>query len=189
MPPERDPRTPTRPEPPPPLPHPSRAAGFVLRYAPVATLAVSLLYAVALLIGNAGVIAFFSVVLSVLLAVLMGLIALMAGAVVLRSLFAVAAELSLLIFITQAYCMSPGRTAASQTAMSTLFTVGVIYVVVIFGRELWEALRATYGRVSASRRSFQRVLTVAGFVFFVALFLWQLTLVMQPIIGGLCVYR
>lgn len=131
------------------------------------------------------------IVIGTLLTIVITLMAILAGFVVVKSLFLIAAELSLLIFLAQSYCNVPLRTPASDDALRSLIFLGLIYVVVAFIQSLYETLKERYKKMNdrSGAWSFQRIIVAALFFIFAGIFLWEIYLVMQPIILGLCVYR
>jgi hypothetical protein len=156
---------------------------------PFIVIGISLLYVIVLAVTNATLVGTLWIVLGILLAALMAVIALIAGMAVIKALFVVAAELSLLIFLAQAYCGVPNRLAQSDLALKSLFTVGILYIGFIFLQSLWEILKARYTRVHGDGWRYERTITTVAYIFFVALFLWQLYLVVYPIVTNLCVYK
>jgi hypothetical protein len=93
------------------------------------------------------------------------------------------------IFLTQAYCLSPTRGRENDAALASLFTVGVVYIGFIFLKSLWDALTARYKLLVGEPQVARRVTTIAMFLLFTGVFLWELYLVMEPILAGLCVYK
>ncbi len=160
------------------------------RAVPVLALAIAVVYAIGIIVSNTAIAAFVWIVLTVLLGLLSIAIGLMAGAVVVKSLFAVAAELSLLIFLTQAFCGAPARHPANNAAMTVLFTIGMLYIAYLFFTTLRDELKGVYRRrLEEHPRTWEKVVTVAAFIAFVLLFVWELYLIVAPIVRGLCVYK
>ena len=156
---------------------------------PFVAIGISVLYAIVLLVGNSTLLGAVWIVLGILLSILMGLVAWMAGVAVIQSLFIVAAELSLLIFLTQSFCASSTRLVQNNSAMTSLFTVGLIYIIFIFFRSLWDVLKTNYKKIENRPRSAEKIITIIAFILFVILFLNELYLVIYPIFSSLCVYR
>ncbi|HVM76552.1 MAG TPA: hypothetical protein VMU07_00090 [Candidatus Paceibacterota bacterium] len=156
---------------------------------PFIAIGTSLLYVLVLWATNATLIGSLWIVLGLLLAGLMAIIAVIAGMAVIKALFVVAAELSLLIFLAQAYCGVTNRLPESDEALRSLFTVGLVYIAFIFLQSLWDILKTHYTRVHGEGFRYERAITTAAYIVFVALFLWQLYLVVMPIVFGLCVYK
>jgi len=156
---------------------------------PFIAIGTSLLYIVVLFVTNATLIGSLWIVLGILLTILMAIVAVIAGMAVIKALFVVAAELSLLIFLAQAYCGVPIRMPQNDAALKSLFTVGILYIGFIFLQSLWEILKGHYNRVHGEGFRFERVVTTLAYVVFVGLFLWQLYLVVSPIVINLCVYK
>jgi hypothetical protein len=156
---------------------------------PFIAIGVSIMYALALFFGNSTLLGVTWIILGFLLTILMALMAWMAGIVVLKALFVVAAELSLLIFLTQSFCAAPMRAAQNNSAMTSLFTVGLVYIGFIFFNSLWDALKTKYSELKQKPRTIEWVVTVISFFLFVCLFLWELYLIINPIVASLCVYK
>jgi len=126
-----------------------------------------------------------------LLTILFSALALMAGFAVIQALFLVAAELSLLIFLAQSFCAVPAsaRAAANDEALKILLAVGLIYILVSFSRSLYELLKDRYKKIENRGWSVRTILFLVAFVAFTLIFVWEIYLVVWPIVAGLCVYR
>jgi hypothetical protein len=129
------------------------------------------------------------IIIGALLTIAISIMAIFAGFVVVKSLFLIAAELSLLIFLAQSYCAAPLRNPASDDALRSLIFLGLIYVVVAFLQSLYTTLSERYKKMASSAWSFRRIIAAVLFLIFTVIFLWEIYLVMQPIVLGLCVYR
>lgn len=125
----------------------------------------------------------------ILLAGLLFVIMTIAGFAVLKSLFLVAAELSLLIFLAQSYCAVPGHSIASNEALKSLLVFGILYIVVSFFHSLYKALKKNYKYVKNERWSNEKIVTVSLYLIFTVMFIWNIYLVIYPIIIDLCVYK
>ena len=125
----------------------------------------------------------------ILLIVIFSVILIMAGYAVIKSLFVVSAELSLLIFLSQSYCAAPGHSIASDEALRSLLVVGVLYIVVSFLYSLYNALKKNYKYVKNERWSKEKIFTVFLYLFCLVIFIWYIYLVMNPIFLALCIYR
>lgn len=117
------------------------------------------------------------------------LIMLIAGFTVLKSLFIFAAELSLLIFLAQSFCSVTQRSAASNEAMQNLLVVGILYIIFMFLHSLWKTLKEYYKKVENEKWSIEKIFTVSLFLTFIVWFLWEIYLVVSPIVLNLCVYN
>lgn len=126
---------------------------------------------------------------TLLLALLLAVIVLMAEFTVLKSLFVVAAELSLLIFLAQSYCDVPSHSDTSNQAMSNLLLVGLLYIAFLFCRSLYGALREYYKKVEKEPWSKEKIGGISLFLIFTGLFIYQIYLVVSPIVLNLCVYK
>ncbi len=156
---------------------------------PFIAIGISILYLIVLFVTNATLIGSLWILLGILFAILMGVIAVIAGMAVIKALFVVAAELSLLIFLAQSYCSVSVHSIENNEALKNLFTVGILYIGFIFLQSLWSILKEHYQRVHGQGWRYERSFTTAAYVVFVCLFLWQLYLVVSPIVINLCVYK
>jgi hypothetical protein len=136
------------------------------------------------------------IIVGALLTVSIALIAILAGFVVVKSLFLIAAELSLLIFVAQSYCAAPARSPLSDDALRSLILLGLIYIIVAFIQSLYAAISERFEKIGKSTRvsrvpgwNIRKIIITTLFFIFSILFLVEIYLVIQPIIAGLCVYR
>lgn len=124
----------------------------------------------------------------ILLVLMIALIGMIAEFMVLKSLFFVAAELSLLIFLAQSYCDVQNRTTSGDQALKSLLVLGLFYIGFTFCRSLYKALKDNYKVIEKDPWSKEKVGTVTLFLTFTGLFIWQIYLVMNPIIFNLCIF-
>jgi hypothetical protein len=129
------------------------------------------------------------VALTTLLGIALLIIMLMAGLAVLKSLFFVAAELSLLIFLSQSYCSIPNRSIASDGGLRNLLAIGLIYITVNFCLSLYKELKESYIEIKKGQLSGGKIFNIILFIGFTVFFMWQIYLVVSPIIFNLCVYN
>lgn len=124
-----------------------------------------------------------------LLGILLSVFMFIAGFAVLKSLFLFAGELSLLIFLAQSYCDVQNRSVASAEALKNLLIFGLIFIGFNFCRLLYQALNKNFKIIENDKWSGEKIVTVSLYLFFTGLFLWQIYLVMNPIILDLCVFK
>ncbi|MFA5080033.1 MAG: hypothetical protein WC472_00190 [Candidatus Paceibacterota bacterium] len=124
-----------------------------------------------------------------LFALLFFVVMLIAGFAVLKSLFIVSAELSLLIFLAQSYCNISIRSIDSDNALKGLLSISILYIGGIFFKTLYITVRDYYKKVEKDPLSFKKMFLVSFFIFFIAVIIWQIYLVMDPIIQDLCIYK
>jgi len=113
----------------------------------------------------------------------------LAGMIILKSLFLVSGELSLMIFLAQSYCDVKNRTQASDGALISLFGFGLLYIGLLFIRSLYKGLIGglkTFEKRNDGNKSWPIVIL---FGLSIGLFLWQLYEVINPIVHNLCVYN
>ena len=123
------------------------------------------------------------------LGIILIVIMILTGFRVMRALVEVAAGLSLLIFLAQTYCNSSGLTTSSNEALKSLFTIGLIYLSYYFLLTLGKLFIADLKKIRDKGRSWQETVFVILYTVFTILFIWEIWLVMNPIIKGLCVYK
>jgi hypothetical protein len=130
------------------------------------------------------------IIVGTLLTVSVGAIAVLAGVVVIKSLFLIAAELSLLIFIAQSYCDDATRSAIGNDALRSLIFLGLIYIAFAFVQSLYAAIKERYQKIGTRGGwNIRTIILTALFLVFTCLFLFEIYLVVQPIFAGLCVFR
>jgi len=117
------------------------------------------------------------------------LIMLIAGFAVLKSLFLLAAELSLVIFLAQSFCATPHRSEMSNEAMQSLLVLSILYIIFLFARSLWKTLKEYYKKVEKEKWSYEKIFTVSLFLIFIVWFLRVVYLVVEPIIRNLCIFN
>lgn len=125
----------------------------------------------------------------IILIVFVYLIMFIAGFAVMKALFFVAAELSLLIFLAQSYCNVQTRPVGSDEALQSLLIIGMTYIIYSFFRSLLDICKKHYQPIKNERRSSQKIVTISLFIFFAGVFAWQIYLVVSPIVKNLCVYK
>ena len=125
----------------------------------------------------------------ILLAIILAIIAGFAEFAVIKSLFLIAAEISLLIFLGQSYCEIPQHAAVNDAAMKNLFTLSLLYIGILFSRALYRQIRGYYKRMEDKRWSWEKVVTVALFLIFTGMFLYEVYLAVSPIVMNLCLYK
>lgn len=129
------------------------------------------------------------IITGIMLAVFIYLIMFIASFAVMKALFFVAAELSLLIFLAQSYCDVKSRPAGSDEALQSLLIIGLVYIIYSFFRTLFDISKKNYQPVKNEKWSSQKIVSVALFLFFAGVFVWQIYLVVNPVIANLCVYK
>ncbi|MCK9393220.1 MAG: hypothetical protein WCX30_01660 [Candidatus Paceibacterota bacterium] len=123
---------------------------------------------------------------------LLGVIALifmaLAGFMVLKSLFLIAAELSLLIFLSQSYCAVAIRSDSSNEALKSLLVIGAVYIIASFFHSLYKSIKDYKNKEG---KSFVKEVGLGVVILFgfIGLFIWQVYLVVYPIITDLCIYK
>lgn len=136
---------------------------------------------------------YFPGILWIIIAVIFGLLMLfimtVAGFAVIKSLFFVAAELSLLIFLAQSYCGLPNHSIAGDTALKSLLALGILYIIIKFFSCLLEALNGNYKKVESKRWSSEKVIVISLYLIFTVMVIWQIYRVVGPIVLNLCVYK
>lgn len=124
-----------------------------------------------------------------LFAVSLSLVLIMAGILVVKALIHVSVGLTLIIFLSQSYCSSLLRNDASDDALKALIVLGLFYVTFEFFRLIIGSLMNYKKKSNFSFSKRGAVVTTIFFLVFLIYFVFAIYLVMNPIIGDLCVYR
>lgn len=111
----------------------------------------------------------------------------LAGFTVLKSLFLYSAELSLLIFLAQAYCNVPGH--AADDALKMLVGVSVLYISYEFFVSLKDALQKKLKAIPDPGWRWEKTLIVGLFTLFTVVFIGMIYQVVNPILQDLCIYK
>ena len=117
------------------------------------------------------------------------LIMFIAGFSVMKALFFIAAELSLLIFLTQSYCNLSVKPDGTKEALQSLLIIGLSYIIYNFIKSLLGACKNRYKIIKNDRGWFFKTISISLFIFFAGVFIWQIFLVVNPIISDLCIYK
>ena len=125
----------------------------------------------------------------IMLGTALSIIMILAGFSVFKSLFYVSAEISLLIFLAQSYCAVPQRTSAGDQALKSLLTLGIIYIIFIFCKSQWKLLKKKYKSIAGQPWPKEMIIAVTIFFIFTVLIIYQIYLVINPIVTSLCVYK
>ncbi|MDD5569017.1 MAG: hypothetical protein PHG23_01205 [Candidatus Pacebacteria bacterium] len=126
---------------------------------------------------------------AILLGVLLLIIMILAGFAVLKSLFLVAAEFSLLMLLAQSYCGVSNRSISSDDALKILLAVGILYIVFTFFHSLYKEIKKFYKKDERGSWLKEKIGTGILFLFFAAILIWQIYLVVYPIIQNLCISK
>lgn len=127
------------------------------------------------------------IILGTVITALISWLFVMAGFTVLKSLFLLSAELSLLIFLAQAYCEVPNHFA--DDALKMLVGVSLLYISFEFFKSLKRALNERLEKIPEKRWSKEKIIVVTLFALFTLAFVWMIYQVVNPIILNLCVYK
>ncbi|MFZ3074151.1 MAG: hypothetical protein WA093_03425 [Minisyncoccales bacterium] len=117
---------------------------------------------------------------------LLSAIMLMAGLTVIKSLFKVGAEISLIFFIGQFYCSLPARTYQNDEAMRNLIFLGIAYIIFAFIGQLWNFFKEW-------RKEFQKDHSAGKYIFiiifslFISWFILNIYSVLNAMLHGLCI--
>ena len=124
----------------------------------------------------------------IVFAVFLTVVMIIAGVAVIKALFHVAAGLSLLIFLAQAYCDVP-HIASSDAALQGLIVLGLGYIGYDFLRILYKALDDYLKTIQTMEGTWEKWATVIIMLLFVCMFVWMIYQVVNPIVLDLCVYK
>jgi hypothetical protein len=126
------------------------------------------------------------------LLILFLIIWLMAGFIVLKSFFASAAELSLLIFLAQSYCNSPNPSIGSNNALKSLMILSILYIIFISAGSLYNILKEFLRDFKNEGKLTDKIITAVIlliFLFFMIYIIQQIGMVISPIVNDICVFK
>ncbi|MFM2357450.1 MAG: hypothetical protein RJA61_187 [Candidatus Parcubacteria bacterium] len=129
------------------------------------------------------------IVIGVAASVVIAWIFMLAGFTVLRALFLLNAEISLMIFLAQAYCGVQAVASPSDDALRTLIFLGVVYIGYEFFKALKKALEVRLDSIPEKKWSWEKVMVVSLFALFTLAFLYSIYQVTEPIVSNMCVYQ
>lgn len=112
-----------------------------------------------------------------------------AGFTVLKSLFLLSAEISLLIFLAQSYCGVKIVSTSSDYALQGLILLGIMYILYEFFKSLRQSLINRLKKVPQSKWSFEKVTIVSLFLVSTVAVIFVIYQVTNPIILDLCVFN
>jgi hypothetical protein len=113
----------------------------------------------------------------------------LAAHAVLKSLFAVSVELSLILFLADEYCKTPPLAHRADNALMTLVGVGMIYIGIKF---FWTVYQEAVARSKSLKEAYDNKrpwIVLIPFALFTGIFAWQVIQVLMPIVQNLCVYH
>lgn len=113
----------------------------------------------------------------------------LSGLIVLKSLFRVGAEISLLLFISQSYCSISDnlQTGMSTEAIKFLIISGLIFVASSFFKNIWKSFKELKGKISTEKNNkFECGSFLLMLAIMIAFFICLLILTLWPIIENLC---
>lgn len=125
----------------------------------------------------------------IMIIVFVYLIMFIAGFAVMKALFFIAAELSLLIFLAQSYCDLSVKPAGTKEALQSLLIIGILYIIYNFAKSLMDVCKNRYKIIKNDKGWFYKTIAISLFIFFAGVFIWQIFLVVSPIVSGLCIYK
>lgn len=127
------------------------------------------------------------ILIAVVFTLLVFAVFLYAGFIVMKSLFYLSAELSLLIFLAQEYCDTQIR--SGDAALGWLVMLAILYISYKFLESLNDALKKRIEQIPEKEWSKEKIFIVGLFLFFSVLLVYMIYQVVSPIIGELCVYQ
>lgn len=125
----------------------------------------------------------------IMIIVFVYLVMFIAGFSVMKALFFIAAELSLLIFLAQSYCDLSVKPSGTKEALQSLLIIGLSYIIYNFIKSLLEVCKNRYRIIKNDKDRFFKIVSISLFIFFAGVFVWQIFLVVNPIISDLCIYK
>lgn len=129
------------------------------------------------------------IILLVLLAISIFIITVLSGFMIMRALFKVAGGLSLLIFISQAYCLSPEKAVSSNESLKVLLIIGLFYTCYIFLKDILKQIEEKFGKIKDIKINRENIAFFLSLSVFLSLFTWHLFQVLKPIFLGICIFK
>jgi hypothetical protein len=112
-----------------------------------------------------------------------------AGYAVMKALFWVGADLSLMIFLAQAYCDVPAASRTGDEALKSLVGFAIFYIGAHFTVVAYKEIKKRTDMFKEANDNKLPWLAVIPFGLFTGLFVWQIGQVLLPILHNLCIYK
>jgi hypothetical protein len=112
-----------------------------------------------------------------------------AGHAVMKSLFLVGANLTLVIFLAQSYCDVPSAARTGNDALATLIGFAILYIGYEFINSVYKEIKSRMNQFKEANNNKSPWPVVVLFALFVGLFILQVWQVISPIIHNLCIYQ
>jgi len=112
-----------------------------------------------------------------------------AGFAVLKSLFFMGAEVSLLIFLSQSYCDAEKTLSVNDDALRSLIFISLAYITFEFFKSLIAALKKRLDNIPDKEWPWEKVVIVILFLLFTLSFIYMIYQVVSPIILNICIYK
>ncbi len=112
-----------------------------------------------------------------------------AGMDVMKALFFVGAEISLLIFIAQSYCGVKVRVTEGNEALKSIMILGSMYILFRFFNQLYKTFKENLADLPKNLVSWEKLVVYSLYIFFTVFFVWALYLIVYPIVTDLCIYK
>ncbi len=111
------------------------------------------------------------------------------GFTVIKAFFLVSAELSLIVFLSQSYCSSVGRTFSSDSALRSLLFVSFCYIAFTFFGALYESLKERLVAIGKGKGVVQKIFISTAYLLIAGICVGWIYAIMQPIVTSLCVFQ
>lgn len=127
--------------------------------------------------------------------VIVFVVMMMAGIMVVRSLFFVAASLSLVVYLSEKYCSLPKELHTGDASLKTLIIVSLLLVMYDFFQSMLVSLKNYFDKINKSKINENNklnrydVFIVSLFVAFVFVFIVYIFNVVAPIFKDICIYK
>ncbi len=125
------------------------------------------------------------------LVVILIAVMLVAGHAVYKSAIHASVGFGVLIFLAQTYCALDTKTSDGISALSTLWTIGFIFILYEFFNKLQEAYKAHTRplRDDIKTKKWKPVLLIAIYSVFIIGYISLISKVLTPIVLDLCIYK
>lgn len=109
------------------------------------------------------------------------------GVLLLKSLFIVAAELSLLIFLGQSYCSATSHAMKNDAALIFILISSSLYIVIKLFSSLFKSSKDFFDFKSGT--TFEKFCIISFLLTCIGFFIQQIYFIIQPIILDLCIFK
>lgn len=125
------------------------------------------------------------------LTVLLVAIMLLAGHAIYKAVIHASVGFGVLIFLAQTYCALESKTTDGIEALTSLWTIGLVFILYDFANKLQEAYKAHTKplREDMKTKKWEPVLLLILYTSFIVMYISLISKVLSPIVLDLCIYK